>query len=68
MISLVLAARLAAALKTPPSDNPPGEFNEPAVTGPLYLAASSFRVPCGLSSIATEADLDTWLAALRKAA
>jgi len=65
---LALAARLAAALKAPPSDKPSGEVNEPAATSPLYLAASSLRVPCGLSYIATEADLDTWLAALRKAA
>ena len=59
---------LGDALKAPPSDKPLGEVDEPAKTGPLYLAASSLRVPCGLSYIATEADLDTWLAALRKAA
>jgi hypothetical protein len=62
---LELASRLAAALKAPAPGKPTGKLNEPAPKEPSYVAASSLRVSCGLSYLATEADLDKWLAALR---
>lgn len=61
---LALAARLAA----PP---PRGNTGEGADTVPVpvhYTTASSLRPKCDLPYIATQADLDMWLAALRLAA
>jgi hypothetical protein len=65
---LALASRYAAALKTPPTGKPAGQVNDPIVKEPGYVAATSLRVSCGLPYIATEADLDKWLAALRTSA
>ena len=61
---LALAARLAA----PPVSEKPGEKNPPPAPAVRYTPASSLRPQCSLAYIATEADLDQWLAALRKAA
>jgi hypothetical protein len=33
-----------------------------------YIPASSLKADCGLPYVATEADIDRWLEALRKAA
>jgi hypothetical protein len=60
---LALAARLAAPGPTAPGN--PGEKTAPPVH---YTPATSLRPQCSLPYIATEADLDQWLAALRKAA
>ena len=63
---LAYAAQLAAALKAPPSGKTTGvQSEDPVAAGPVYLAASSLQVSCGLSYIANEADLDKWIAALR---
>jgi hypothetical protein len=60
---LAQASRLAAPA-TMPSDKP-GETTPPPVR---YTAATSLRPQCSLPYIATETDLEQWLAALRKAA
>ncbi len=63
---LALASRLAA-----PASPPLGKAGEqtPPPAAPLrYTAATSLRPQCSLPYIATEADLDQWLAALRSAA
>jgi hypothetical protein len=66
---LALASRYAAALKAPLVGKPAaGQVAEPAAKEPSYVAATSLRVSCGLPYIATEADLDKWLAALRTTA
>jgi hypothetical protein len=62
---LELASRLAAAIKAAASGKSRGQLNDPLPKEPSYVAASSLRVTCGLSYLATEADLDKWLAALR---
>jgi len=56
------------ALKAAASGKPADRVIEPGAKEPLYLAACSLHVSCGLSYIATEADLDKWLAALRATA
>jgi len=65
---LSLAAHFAAAHKAAASGKLADAVNEPVAKEPRYLAATSLRVACGLSYIATEADLDKWLAALRATA
>ena len=61
---LALAAKLAA----PPVLGKPGEKNTPPTSTVRYTPASSLCPQCSLPYIATEADLNQWLAALRKAA
>ena len=63
---LALAARLAAPAPTSPGK--PNEKNPPPAPPVHYTPASSLRPKCDLPFIATEADLDQWLAALRQAA
>ena len=63
---LALAARLAT-----PAPASPGKAGEktPSPAPPVrYTPASNLRPQCSLPFIATEADLDQWLAALRTAA
>ena len=63
---LALASRLAASMAQPPAK--PGE-KAPAPVAPVrYVAATSLHPQCSLSYIASEADLDQWIAALRTAA
>ena len=59
---LALLARLAAAPAKPGGQ--PGDKTTPV----RYTPARSLRPHCSLPFIATEADLDQWLAALREAA
>jgi hypothetical protein len=59
---LALAARLAAAVRKPGGT---GGLTPAPV---CYTPATSLRPQCSLPYIATEVDLDTWLAALREAA
>jgi hypothetical protein len=63
---LALASRLAAP--APPPDGKPGTPPPPAPPPVRYTAATRLRPQCSLPYIATEADLDQWLAALRTAA
>jgi hypothetical protein len=63
---LALAARLAAP--GPSGPGKPGEKPPPPTPPVRYTPASSLRPQCSLPYIATEADLDQWLAALRQAA
>jgi hypothetical protein len=63
---LALAAKLAAPAPTAPGK--PGEKTSPPAPSVRYTPASSLRPQCSLPFIATEADLDQWLAALRQAA
>jgi hypothetical protein len=63
---LSLAARLAA-----PAPHPAETANKEAASAPTlirYTTAASLLPNCGLAYIATEAELDRWLAALRLAA
>jgi len=57
------AARLAA-----PAPAGGGEGGDPAPAAPTYVPANSLRATCALPYIATEAELDQWLASLRSAA
>jgi hypothetical protein len=65
---LALLNRLA----TPPV--PPGGYPgkpegvPPGIAEPRYIPATSLKAECGLPYVTTEADLDKWLAALRKIA
>ena len=64
---LALASRLAA----PPTPLPgkPGDVATPPSAPPVrYTSATSLRPQCNLPYIATAADLDQWLSALRTAA
>ena len=62
---LALASRLA----TPPAETSGNTGGETAPPPPVhYTTASSLRPNCSLPYIATMADLDLWLAALRIAA
>lgn len=61
---LALVSRLAA----PPPSGGPGEAPPPATPAPAYIPAATLRAPCNLPFIGSEAELDQWLAALRKAA
>ena len=61
---LALAARLAAP-PPPPSDGKGPQTPEVTIQ---YTPTSRLRPACSLAFIATEADLDQWLAALRTAA
>ena len=63
---LELASRLAAALRTPVEGT--GVQPGPAATAFRYTAAARLRPHCNLPYIATQADLDQWLSALRAAA
>ena len=64
---LTLASRLAAPAPPPPAK--PGEKTSPPPAPPVrYTAASSLRPDCKLPCIASEADLEQWLTALRAAA
>jgi hypothetical protein len=65
---LALAAGYAASLTPKPKGKPTDGVEAPAPQPVAYVSASSLRVSTGLSYIATEADVDQWLAALRKAA
>jgi hypothetical protein len=62
---LALASRLASLVK---SSGEAGEERVPTPTPVHYTTASSLRPNCSLPYIATIADLDLWLAALRIAA
>ena len=63
---LALASRLAAPAPPPPGK--PGDKTLPPAIPVRYTSATSLRPQCSLPYIATEADLDQWLAALRMAA
>jgi hypothetical protein len=63
---LALASRLAAPATQPPGK--PGDKTPPPTPPVRYTSATSLRPQCSLPYIATEADLDQWLAALRAAA
>jgi len=63
---LALASRLAAPPPTPPGKS--GEAPPPPPPPVRYTSAASLRPQYGLPYLATEADLNQWLAALRKAA
>jgi hypothetical protein len=63
---LALAAKLAASATQPPQK--PGEKTPSPAPAIRYTSATSLRPECSLPYIATEADLDQWLAALRMAA
>lgn len=65
---LALINRLSAAPKKKPSDLSPDSAQEGTHRQPSYVPATSLRVSCGLSYIATESDIDQWLAALRETA
>ena len=64
---------LTSELAAPAAPSAPAEDGSAATTTAaprvaLYTAASTLRVKCDLPYIATEAELDQWLAALREAA
>lgn len=61
---LALASRLAA----PPVVTTDGETTTETATPVSYTPAASLKAKCGLPFIATEAELDQWLSALRAAA
>jgi hypothetical protein len=61
---LALASRLAA----PKPSGKPGDQPKPTRTPVQYTPATSLRPQCGLPYIASEADLEQWLDALRDAA
>lgn len=61
---LELVARLAAPAL--PEPGPGGDPKPPAPT--IYVPANSLRANCALPYIATESELDQWLASLRSAA
>ena len=63
---LALAARLA--VPGPSGPGKPGEKTPPPAPPVHYTPSNSLRPQCGLPYIATEAELDQWLAALREAA
>lgn len=64
---LALASRLASPAPQPPGK--PGEKSPPPPAKPVrYTSATSLRPQCDLPYIASEVDLDQWLAALRTAA
>ena len=63
---LALAARLATP--GPTALGNPGDKTAPPAPLVRYTPATSLRPQCSLPYITTEADLDQWLAALRKAA
>jgi hypothetical protein len=52
-----------------PGDYPGNSGGEPPrVAEPCYIPATSLKADCGLTYVTTEADIDRWLAALRKIA
>jgi len=63
---LALATRLNDPVM--PTQGKPGEKETPPPATVLYTPATSLRPLCTLPYIATEADLDQWLGALRSAA
>lgn len=63
---LALASRLATPAPVPPSKL--GEKTPPLAPPVRYTSATSLRPQCSLPYIASETDLDQWLAALRTAA
>ncbi len=63
---LAMASRLAAALRT--CADGPGVEPGPTPAVVRYTAVASLQTQCRLPYIATQADLDQWLAALRAAA
>ncbi len=65
-VQLALASRLAAP-PPPPPGKPGGAVTSTPPTA-RYTSATNLRPKCSLPYVATEADLDTWLAALREAA
>jgi hypothetical protein len=65
-VQLALASRLAAP--PPPPAGKAGAPTPPAAPAVRYTSATNLRPHCNLPYIATEADLDQWLAALRAAA
>lgn len=62
---LALAARLAAP--PAPPEKPGDQPKPPVAPEPHYVAVGRLKVSCPLPFIANEAELDEWLAALRKA-
>ena len=68
---MTLASKLAAPPPPPPTTNGGGKAAPVATPTPaaaIYVPVSALRPNCTLPYIATAADLDTWLAALRAAA
>ena len=67
---LALLNRLATPPAPSPGGYPTGAGSEPPpkVAEPRYISASSLKAECDLPYVITEADLDQWLAALRKIA
>ena len=65
-VQLALASRLAAP--PPPPAGKAGAPTPPAAPAVRYTSATNLRPHCNLPYIATEADLDQGLAALRTAA
>ena len=63
---LALASRLAAPPPTSPTKT--GATPAPPPAAVRYTASTSLRPKCSLPYIATEADLDCWLSALRETA
>ena len=62
---LALTSRLAAPAPPP---GKPGDRTAPPTPPVRYTSATSLRPQCGLPYIASESDLEQWLAALRSAA
>ena len=65
---LALAAKLAAPPPQPPAQGGRGAAPTPAPSPIAYTTAASLRPKCSLPYIATPADLEEWLNALREAA
>jgi hypothetical protein len=65
---LTLAARLATPVVPPSGGGEPGDPTPPPPPPVVYISASRLRPTHAGSTIANEADLDEWLAALRAAA
>jgi hypothetical protein len=65
---LALAAKLAVRVVPQPAPGTPGAVPAPAPTPIVYTTAASLRPKCSLPYIATSAELEEWLNALREAA
>lgn len=65
---LALASRLATPLPKKRTGTKTGSSSVPPPPPVTYTPAASLRPQCGLTYIATKADLDEWLEALRAAA
>jgi hypothetical protein len=65
---LALAAKLAVRVVPQPAPSTPGAVPAPAPAPVVYTTAASLRPRCNLPYIASPADLEEWLNALREAA